>query len=331
MAICVASGNKVMDTRDWHSQQGVPPKYDVSGWRWGRLFNAFCMFFKYPSPADKSATSPSGGEVWHSTCCQKILGTRPRMTGARSEVRNNIIHKVLDVVRQYAALLERGVQSSTLAKKLPADAVQCGRSMIEMLGVLAIIGVLSVGGIAGYSKAMEMYKVNKIIQDYNALIFGLLEYRQNFQKNITNEIDLTDTVIALNLVPNTWTQLNYKYLQDTYGNWVNVRYRALSKHGTEAESEGIIIDFNLGGLSTDGVSTNFNEKICFEMFKNIIQPLHGTMNVGYLSASGHQRYYFGDKFCTEETDCLNKMTLSDMKESCGGCDGKGRCNVTILF
>lgn len=31
-----------------------------------------------------------------------------------------------------------------------------GRSMIEMLGVLAIIGVLSVGGIAGYSKAMEL-------------------------------------------------------------------------------------------------------------------------------------------------------------------------------
>ena len=27
---------------------------------------------------------------------------------------------------------------------------QSGRSMIEMLGVLAIIGVLSVGGIAGY-------------------------------------------------------------------------------------------------------------------------------------------------------------------------------------
>ena len=30
-----------------------------------------------------------------------------------------------------------------------------------MLGVLAIIAVLSVGGIAGYSKAMEMYKINK--------------------------------------------------------------------------------------------------------------------------------------------------------------------------
>ena len=36
--------------------------------------------------------------------------------------------------------------------------------MIEMLGVLAIIGVLSVGGIAGYSKAMMKYRINKTIE-----------------------------------------------------------------------------------------------------------------------------------------------------------------------
>ena len=40
---------------------------------------------------------------------------------------------------------------------------QNGRSMIEMLGVLAIIGVLSVGGIAGYSKAMMKFRINKTI------------------------------------------------------------------------------------------------------------------------------------------------------------------------
>ena len=40
---------------------------------------------------------------------------------------------------------------------------QSGRSMVEMLGVLAIIGVLSVGGIAGYSKAMFKYKVNQTL------------------------------------------------------------------------------------------------------------------------------------------------------------------------
>ena len=40
---------------------------------------------------------------------------------------------------------------------------ETGRSMIEMLGVLAIIGILSVGGIAGYSKAMAKFRVNKTI------------------------------------------------------------------------------------------------------------------------------------------------------------------------
>lgn len=32
-----------------------------------------------------------------------------------------------------------------------------------MLGVLAVIGVLSVGGLVGYSKAIERYKVNETI------------------------------------------------------------------------------------------------------------------------------------------------------------------------
>lgn len=46
---------------------------------------------------------------------------------------------------------------------------QTGRSMIEMLGVLAIIGVLSVGGLAGYSKAMIKFKTNKTIDEIIAI------------------------------------------------------------------------------------------------------------------------------------------------------------------
>ena len=44
-----------------------------------------------------------------------------------------------------------------------------GRSMIEMLGVLAIIGVLSVGGIYGYTMAMRKYKANEIAQTISML------------------------------------------------------------------------------------------------------------------------------------------------------------------
>ena len=49
------------------------------------------------------------------------------------------------------------------------DDNQAGRSMVEMLGVLAIIGVLSVGGIAGYTSAMRQYKANEIVNGTSML------------------------------------------------------------------------------------------------------------------------------------------------------------------
>ncbi|MBQ9739051.1 MAG: hypothetical protein IJV75_06060 [Alphaproteobacteria bacterium] len=42
---------------------------------------------------------------------------------------------------------------------------ESGRSMVEMLGTLAIIGVLSIGGIAGYKYGMDKYKANQTVND----------------------------------------------------------------------------------------------------------------------------------------------------------------------
>ena len=64
-------------------------------------------------------------------------------------------------------------KSSTQGKKQQVDVLQYGRSMIEMLGVLAIVGVLSVGGIAGYSKAMMKFKINKTIDQISHTIANI--------------------------------------------------------------------------------------------------------------------------------------------------------------
>ena len=42
---------------------------------------------------------------------------------------------------------------------------QTGRSMIEMLGVLAIIGVLSIGAISGYKMAIRKYRTNELLHE----------------------------------------------------------------------------------------------------------------------------------------------------------------------
>ena len=48
-----------------------------------------------------------------------------------------------------------------------------GRSMIEMLGVLAIVGILSIGGIAGYSKAMTKYKMTRLIGQVSEIVINI--------------------------------------------------------------------------------------------------------------------------------------------------------------
>ena len=48
-----------------------------------------------------------------------------------------------------------------------------GRSMVEMLGVLAIIGVLSAGGLAGYSKAMFKHKLNSTMDQLTMLVTNI--------------------------------------------------------------------------------------------------------------------------------------------------------------
>ena len=52
--------------------------------------------------------------------------------------------------------------------------LQSGRSMVEMLGTLAIIGVLSIGGITSYSYGMNKYRANQTINDVNLRSMDLI-------------------------------------------------------------------------------------------------------------------------------------------------------------
>ena len=83
---------------------------------------------------------------------------------------------------------------------------ESGRSMIEMLGVLAIIGVLSVGGIAGYSQAMSKYKVSKTTDQIQTMVTNIrtLFAGQRSYKGLTGENAYTMGI----LTDETWDGTN---------------------------------------------------------------------------------------------------------------------------
>lgn len=45
--------------------------------------------------------------------------------------------------------------------------IQSGRSMVEMLGVLAVVGIISIGGLYGYTYAMKRHRANELLNEAN--------------------------------------------------------------------------------------------------------------------------------------------------------------------
>lgn len=103
---------------------------------------------------------------------------------------------------------------------------QFGRSMIEMIGVLAIIGVLSVGAIAGYSKAMMKYKLNKQSAQYNQLLAAVYKYDGQWGI-IENSGNMISVFKSLNEIPKEMINNTGSRIYDIFHNEVTIYYSTL--------------------------------------------------------------------------------------------------------
>ena len=130
---------------------------------------------------------------------------------------------------------------------------QFGRSMIEMLGVLAIIGVLSVGGIAGYSKAMMKFKVNKTIDETTQIATNI---RTLFGGQRSYASLSADVMEKAHLIPDEMlTATSGKYM-NAWGEEVTVE----TSVKTDATAEGS------GGLKAFMItSKNIPVEACIEL------------------------------------------------------------------
>ena len=293
MSICVAVGNKVMDTR-LPQPAGCGDKYDVYGWCWERMFSAFCMFFKSSSPDAKASPSPARGEGYrlHRPWCHKILGTdcasRPSMTGARG-------------------------------------ANFFGRSMIEMLGVLAIISVLSVGGIAGYSKAMRMWHSNMQKDLLVQLLARSINIRSDLapMKNTTMQ-NITYLFETLGDIPSGITYEN-NVLKDKDGNLLRISYGVNSWRGSDGKtysrSEYIM---RLDLLHNASMYHLGAEDFCVNAV---------TVTQQYRESIEKVVLYRNNFSAAEvwNSAALKEKTLSDVQNYCHTCNFAGYCYLSIYI
>ncbi len=208
---------------------------------------------------------------------------------------------------------------STRAKRRQTDVRLSGRSMVEMLGVLAIIGILSVGAIAGYSKAMMKYKLNKQAEAINLLLNNAIQNTKRFQNNSTSDNPemYAQIMDKLGLLPDgiELSSSNATYLTDKmFGNslWIyaypyqyGMGYE-FSRHGDKKE-----ICRNLLNV----YKANSSE-LYYVVSDRYYQPDEGDSSEENYSKSGS---YYGDAYCKEGNNCLRSISLNDIDLLCHQC------------
>ncbi len=274
------------------------------------------------------------------------LDTRvtPEYDGKRSLI------KGLNVVRQCAALLERRVQSSTRVRKAQAVTRQTnpiGRSMIEMLGVLAIIGVLSVGGIQGFSKAMETYQSHKQLEQINSLIYAALELRDGLIQNYKNapttqRYNLMPALSALGYLPDM--KLVSNHATDKYGNSFNLSFGVDGCQQPDGTVAYTCFSYRMGiYLKTQGTSFSLSsENQCKNLIKSLTAFDTENGNIGHLelrntdteNINGYNvsSIIYGRQNCTNSRQtCFKNMTPIKMTQFCKSCASENLCELYIYF
>ena len=181
---------------------------------------------------------------------------------------------------------------------------QFGRSMIEMLGVLAIVGVLSVGGIAGYSKAMKQIRYNKALSQWNQIIAGIERYGKKLYVSNANQttVNLKSTLTKTKDIPEEMIQDNSAYIYDAFDHqiWIYDLFSYLEYLGFRIYPNGGDM-YDVCRLSLE-VGKQYYTTISF---------------IGlYSDGSRQNTLAYGRSQCTAGSTCLRNLSSTDIINIC---------------
>ena len=200
-----------------------------------------------------------------------------------------------------------------------------GRSMVEMLGVLAIIGVLSVGAIAGYSKAMMKYRLNKQTEQIGSILDYISVYTEELNRDRNNmSYYMLPLLIKLGVIPQEMIHENdSSYIYDSFDNQILLYF-------------GRELTGNFFGAAV--YFSNYDKYICRNLF-NIAKYRSNFITYAFIqkatedSSAIQSTWFEGDSICVSQNNCLKNITIKQIDDTCTMCEEAitGTCRVIYLF
>ena len=187
-----------------------------------------------------------------------------------------------------------------------------GRSMVEMLGVLAIIGILSVGAISGHSKAMMKYKLNKQAEQLNTVFNAVdrnLHSFNNLQVESGGYMNITSYFIKMGEIPTEMVKDGNNYIYDTFNIIMNIQKEYFAPTTVYAV-------YMRPSLTT---SSNDNLAVCQNIITVAKEHADSLYSLYAYSTNNNNQLvytiYKGDKYCSTD-NCIHNITLNDIHKIC---------------
>lgn len=209
-------------------------------------------------------------------------------------------------------------------KMMNINKLEQGRSMIEMLGVLAIIGVLSVGGINGFSKAMDAHKINTIVEQIGTIIANAKSIGLRQGGKYTG-LD-TSAAKKMKIIPDEMIDSSGK-VTHVYGGEVRVG-SAKELYGSTPTDKGVVVE--LKSLSRNACIQILSKGLGGP--KTILVASGSNSPNSSSKISGYTQYSSAAKCETPSNDyaiCYNQdMPLSTIANACS-CGANNTCAIAV--
>ena len=192
-----------------------------------------------------------------------------------------------------------------------------GRSMVEMLGVLAIVGVLSVGAIAGYSKAMMKYKLNKQTEQIGSILDYVNIHLDDFKRsNASTSYFMVPLLKKLNVIPQEMIRETETYkIFDIFNTTIYLQ----AYHGTDNK---FYFEFML-------YINKSQKESCMNLFSIAKAKREQLLRTKFVTVKGETsndaNSAWGDSYCYTGTKCLKDLTVAEMEDFCNVCEDKDTC------
>ena len=201
--------------------------------------------------------------------------------------------------------------------KSECDSLCAGRSMVEMLGVLAIIGVLSVGAIAGYNKAMMKYKLNKQTEQIGSILDYVNIHLDDFKRSKTDTVgNLIPLFKKLGVIPQEMIRENTSSkIYDIFGT-------AIGLYNYTVDNVKYYFEFRL-------FINKGQKESCMNLFTIAKAKREQLWRTKFSTVKGETsneaNSAWGDSYCSSDRKCLKDLTVAEMEDFCNVCEDKDTC------